>query len=370
MNRIESYNPEVLKWARKRTGKIDTKEFRDLKPKILEWEEKISFPTYKQLERLSDIYNIPVAVFFFPEPPEVETKRPEFRSLNNLDLDDLPYQLNRVIDRAPIIQQNLKELLEDSNKGSIKFLDKVKGKSRGDLIEFLREKLKVNIDEQAKLKPDELLKRFREALFSLGIYVFKNPFHEKTVSGFCVYDDNYPVIFLNSSMSKTRQLFTLFHEIYHLLNKISSIDCVDYTVDKNNIERDCDQFAAEFLIPEDRLIEKINDESLDLKKIVELAKYFSVSLEAILIRLIKLNYLNWSAFNNYKEQMRADNYPDYNKGKSGGNPYYNLISYLGNNYVNLAYDAYRSGKIDELELCDYLGLKASQLDSFESHWRE
>jgi transcriptional regulator with XRE-family HTH domain len=60
--------PSVLTWARERAGlSLDdaSQTFRS----IAAWERGESFPTYPQLEKLSDALKVPVAVFFFPEPP-------------------------------------------------------------------------------------------------------------------------------------------------------------------------------------------------------------------------------------------------------------------------------------------------------------
>lgn len=39
-----------------------------------------------------------------------------------------------------------------------------------------------------------------------------------------IYDKVFPLIIVNNSMAKTRQIFTLFHELGHLLFETSGID--------------------------------------------------------------------------------------------------------------------------------------------------
>lgn len=75
--------------------------------------------------------------------------------------------------------------------------------------------------------------------------MFKDSFKADDVSGLCLCDEEYPVILLNNKMSFTRQIFTVFHEIYHLFAKETD---VYYT--KYEEEKACDQFASEFLVPE------------------------------------------------------------------------------------------------------------------------
>lgn len=89
-----------------------------------------------------------------------------------------------------------------------------------------------------------MLEYIRETLYDLGIYVFKDSFKADDVSGLCLYDNKYPIILLNNKTSFTRQIFTVFHEIYHLFCKETNVYYLDY-----DNEKACDQFASEFLIP-------------------------------------------------------------------------------------------------------------------------
>ena len=45
-------------------------------------------------------------------------------------------------------------------------------------------------------------------------------------SGFRLYDDIFPVIYVNNTSAKTRQMFTIFHELAHLLFHTSGIDTI------------------------------------------------------------------------------------------------------------------------------------------------
>ena len=73
-------NPEVLRWARETAGfDIDDvvekiKRKRVTPVTIKSWEKGTTSPTYAQLERLAyEIYKRPLALFFFPKPPQEET---------------------------------------------------------------------------------------------------------------------------------------------------------------------------------------------------------------------------------------------------------------------------------------------------------
>ena len=61
------------------------------------------------------------------------------------------------------------------------------------------------------------MKGWRTAIEDAGVYVFKNTFKQENVSGFCLYDAEFPLIYVNNSTAKTRQSFTILHELGHLL---------------------------------------------------------------------------------------------------------------------------------------------------------
>jgi len=81
-------NPDMLRWARKTSGfdiddvGVKLRRKRITSETIASWEKGTASPTYVQLERLAyEIYKRPLALFFFPEPPEEETPAESFRTL-------------------------------------------------------------------------------------------------------------------------------------------------------------------------------------------------------------------------------------------------------------------------------------------------
>ena len=99
------------------------------------------------------------------------------------------------------------------------------------------------------------MKKWRDGLHRVGIFVFKDAFRDESYSGFSLYDDVFPIIYVNNSSAKTRQIFTLFHELAHLLFHTSGIDPLEDVYStlperQRRIEILCNRFAAQFLVPE------------------------------------------------------------------------------------------------------------------------
>jgi IrrE N-terminal-like domain len=83
-----------------------------------------------------------------------------------------------------------------------------------DAANRVRTYLGISLATQQSWQDDETtLKAWREALQAVGIFIFKDAFKVEEFSGFCLFDEVFPVIYVNNSTAKTRQVFTLFHEL-------------------------------------------------------------------------------------------------------------------------------------------------------------
>ena len=58
------------------------------------------------------------------------------------------------------------------------------------------------------------LEMWRSSFEKIGISVFKDSFQNDGYSGFCIYDKEFPVIYINNNLSKNRQLFTIILFIF------------------------------------------------------------------------------------------------------------------------------------------------------------
>ena len=72
----------------------------------------------------------------------------------------------------------------------------------------LRAYLGVSIEEQASWKGvDNALEKRRDVFATeAGVYVYKDAFRAPNYFGFCVYDDEFPIIYINNSSVKSRCL--------------------------------------------------------------------------------------------------------------------------------------------------------------------
>lgn len=126
----------------------------------------------------------------------------------------------------------------------------------------------------------------------LGVGLFFRPLPD-ALSAFLLRGDGQSVIGVNSNQASVRQRFSAAHECGHFVLRHADDSLFDYAVpatsdgeppgyDPQN-EREANTFAAELLMPADRLREEAASMSL-----ARLAKRYEVSQEAMSFRLLNL----------------------------------------------------------------------------------
>lgn len=283
-------NVEVLKWARTSLGlSIDEVAARIKKSAttILAWEAGLSSPSFPQLERLAyKVYKRPIAVFFFPIVPVEDSPKTEFRTMPENFRENLSPGMIKLYRKAKTYQLYLEELYEGGKPVQLPLVEKFSLSQHSDitlLTEKLRQELRISIEEQCSWESvDTALKKWRNALEENGIFVFKDAFHNDEYSGFCIYHEKYPLVYLNNSMSLSRQIFTLFHELAHLLLHSGGVDFRERRGAESFeqeyyilLEMQCNRFANEFLVPPS--IFQSVDLKVNEKTFADLARRFSVS---------------------------------------------------------------------------------------------
>ncbi|MBU1487464.1 ImmA/IrrE family metallo-endopeptidase, partial [bacterium] len=373
-------NPDVLRWARETAGfsikdvvtRINRK--RVTAGTIAAWERGAESPTYPQLERLAyEIYKRPLALFFFPEPPQEESPKQSFRTLPEYEISRIPPRLRYLIRQAKVMQIDLAELNDKVNPASRQILQDLRFNPDVAVDEMtvkVRKYLNIELNRQKSWKStDEAFKTWRNALEEHGVFVFKEAFKEDAFSGFCLYDEQFPIIYVNNSKSDTRQIFTLFHELAHLLLGTGGIDTRldEYinllTGDDRKIEILCNRFAGGFLVPDDDFGRIISGIRIEEKSIQYLAMQYHVSHEVILRKLLDRGIIDQSFYKKQVEQW-AKGAPT--KSGSGGNYYARKGVYLGEYFLGMAFSRYYQNRISIDQLANYLGVKVKNVAGMES----
>ena len=367
-------NPNILIWCRQVSG-VSIDEVAQKFKKIKEWENGEDYPTYSQLQQLCDYYRKPIAICFFPEPPKFKCLTTSFRTIS-AEIGNVIFDRNiiKLIDEARCMQLNLYELNNKTNPRYQLFLEKHFSQSVSLIADELRSYLNADIHYQKQRRStSEHFEYWRDKLYEIGIYVFKAAFEDISTSGFCLYDDIFPVIYINNTLSYTRQIFTLFHELCHIIHRTSGIDMLNDSLlyanlDEHNlsIEKKCNAFAGAFLVPDSDFQKQIIGKQPTEEFVYQLALSYGVSREVILRKFLDNKKISQEEYNERSSKYTEDYFrvKDNINSNGGGNYYNNQAAYKGRQYIELVFRNYYANKISLAQAARYMNMKIPSIRVF------
>lgn len=379
-------NPGLLVWARK-SSRLDVimaaKKIGVAEDRLQEWENGSQRPTVPQLRKVAEIYKRPLAVFFLPEPPigfdamHIQDFR---RSIEGHEVDispNLAFEIRRAGQRREVAIA----LNGEEDKSSILAavpvgLDDDPNQVAG----AVREMLAVKIPEQfAWGDRNNAFRAWRDAIEGLGVLVFQtHNIAMEEMRGMSMEFDSYPLIILNGHDWVNGKIFSLIHELVHLILRQSGICNFNETGSAKRVESFCNFVAGSVLVPaSDLFMEKsvqVHDNKLDWTdyEINALANRFGVSDEVLLRRLVILGLApeSYYAFKReqylklYAEKREAEKRRQKEKGSHP--PHYRMIIRdNGIRYTRMVIDAYHDDNISISDVSDYLNTKIKHLMAIE-----
>lgn len=343
---------------------------------VAAWETGNDAPTYAQLEKLAyQVYKRPLAVFFLPVPPEEKVPQREFRTLPDSDMQSLARDTYLQIRRAHAFQLSLDEVFDGRNPADAQIWREVSLSLSAPITgqaQRVRDALGITLQAQSGWKSDDLaLKHWRKAVEDVGVFVFKSSFKQEDISGFCLIDDTFPLIYLNNSTTKTRQVFSMFHELAHVLLSVNGLSKFDPGyIDRlpqaeKKIERFCNAIAAEVLIPEADFLQFAarlprNAELTSEREFSDLAGRYGVSREAVLRRLLDQGRVTPSFY-----RKKADLWASQRKESTGGSYYLNQGAYLSDRFSREVVGRHYRHQLTLEQAADFLGIKPKSFAGFE-----
>ncbi|MCF7816913.1 MAG: ImmA/IrrE family metallo-endopeptidase [Kiritimatiellales bacterium] len=156
---------------------------------------------------------------------------------------------------------------------------------------------------------------FCELLENAGIKLFLSDFQLANLFGLSIGEaDGGPAIAVNTgkSISVERQIFSMAHELGHLMLHKDTYGKDPEELDDDQQEREADRFAAAFLMPSDAFIAEWNENrGLHwVDAVLKTKRHFKVSYQSVLHQLIELGKAEHPTV--YK-QFRADYETRYGK---------------------------------------------------------
>ena len=298
--------PKMLEWACERAG-LDSATSADKFPKLQDWIDQKSQPTFKQIQEFAQKTHVPLGMLFLSEPPEEKLPINDFRTIAgtpdrrpSADLLETIYTCQRRQDwyrnylqsegidgaREYVGSASLSEdptTVADRICQAIEF-DRQEGKNWEDVRKLLIDRIEnldilvmvngiVGNNTRRKLDPDE----FR---------------------GFALVDPIAPLIFINGSDTKAAQLFTIAHELAHVWlgeGGVSDVS-VNNIAMQERVETWCNRVAAEILLPLSELEAEYQPDSDLEKELPRLVKQYKVSTLVVLRRIYDLGKIDRTTF--------------------------------------------------------------------------
>lgn len=340
-------NPDIIPWACQHLN-MTLKEFAhalNVSEQVVEaWRSGVKKPTLKQAQDIADKLLIPLGRLILEELPSLALEAADFRTVGNHHVTNPSLELNATYNMALTRQAWYRDcaIENDYNPcscvGSIGLRTSVK-----EAAGIIR---KVLVEDDSHLNGRKTWeKRFSSLIDSIegkaGIMVMRNsivgnnssrPLSVEEFRGFAIPDAYAPLIFINGQDSRNAQLFTLIHEVVHIFLNRGGISGQDYLeASQNTVERYCNQVAAEFLVPEEGLLQNWHDSQKGNKpetvydKIKQLASCYQVSTMVMIIRCRSINLINNNEARNLW-QREAEIVRSQKCTRHGGSPYQNIAN--------------------------------------------
>lgn len=210
---------------------------------------------------------------------------------------------------------------------------------------------------------NKLYVSLREYVESLGVIVVHFSFLTDEAAGIYakVADGPHAIVINTTRSSKARKCFTLAHEFCHFLLREEGVS--NPSVLDNQTETFCNKFAAYLLAPDEVIREGLSRfgyrPSGDNDFIRLFAKKLGISQEALVRRLVEMQYLTKAQYGAWRAQFNGLT-PPGDLGEGGGgqsDPLQVKRTKYGSLLLRHLAGARNRGDLDELDIYRLVGLK-------------
>jgi Zn-dependent peptidase ImmA (M78 family) len=323
--------PAVLAWAKARSG-VDEERLATRFPKLGDWERGNGSPTLRQLEDFARATHTPLGQLLLDEPPVEKVPIPDYRTIGNAGVSQPSADLLDTIFHCIQRQDWYRTFAQLNQEPAVTFVGSLNaGTAITDAAAVMRGVLSFDVTERGSTFTDAL-RLLAERAEDHGVLVMVNGVVESNTHrkldprefrGFALADAVAPLVFVNGADTKAAQIFTLVHELVHLFvgeTALSDADLVERaTID---VERWCNEVAAEFLVPRAALSGAFGGAANLTEELDRLARVFKVSTLVVLRRVHDLGHLGWDAYRAaYRDELARVLEILGERAGSGGNFY-------------------------------------------------
>lgn len=372
-------NPDLLRWARQRSGlEIATLEQRF--PKLEAWERRQAKPTFKQLEAFAQATHTPVGFLFLNEPPTDRVPIPDFRTVAGSRLEHPSPDLLETIYLCQHRQDWYRDFVRTNGEQPLAFVGSARlADEITNIAARMRAVLGLDLDERQQLRSwEDAMRRLVAQAEAVGLLVMVSgivgsnthrTLEPEEFRGFALSDPWAPLVFVNGADTKAAQMFTLAHELAHIWLGATSLSDVDAAeLPGHDVERWCNQVAAELLLPLEVVRREHRRAAPLLPEAQRIARRFKVSTLVALRRIHDSGAIDsktfWSAFR--AERARLIALPK--SKKSGGDFFATLGVRVGKSMAHAVVVSALESRTPFTEAFRLLGIKKlSTFDKLARH---
>jgi len=321
----------MLTWARERASfsvAYMAEKMKKSADTIECWEKGSKHMSFAEAQHFAEITYITFGFLYLDKPPEETLPIPDRRTIGSRDVD-VSLELRETLNDIMIKVDWYKEYTLENGIGPVDLV----GKYTTDtdcpaLVSELRSRLNVTIPPK-KGKWEDLFSSLIKEVERNGILVMKNgvvknnthrPISVNDFRGFCIADKYSPAIFINNNDAKSAQLFTLIHELAHLMLGESAISDISHNA-KTKEEALCNSVAAEYLVPEKIFLDNWAAHEEWEENVPHLINVFRVSRWVIARRALTLGLISPGDYTAYVSKINdkspggGGSYPRTQKGR-------------------------------------------------------
>lgn len=379
--RIEALvKPALLLWAR-RTAGFDLDQAAKkagVKPdKLLAWEEGRARPTVVQLQKLAAVYRRPLGIFYLPQPPKDFKAMRDFRRL--VPAGDHEFSPELLLEFRRAHYRRLVALDLATEMGQLPPALNLRANLSDDgetVADRLRRALQVTMAEQISWGQEyRAFLEWKGALERLGILVFQFPHVPvEEARGFSISERELPAIAVNSADAIRAKIFTLFHELAHLVLREEGVcDLLGSPrLGSEAIEAFCNRLSAAVLVPRQDLLslpqvaQHEGSRPWSDEEIARLSNRYLVSQEVIVRRLVTVGKATKAFYERKREELHEAYTAALTQRRFGrSTPAGTAVNRLGLLFTRLVLDAYHTEAISAGAVSDYLDIRLKHLDAVE-----
>ena len=352
------------------------------------WERGESHPTENQAELLAHKLQIPYLVLFLSEPPPAEkVPIPDLRTRSGKGVSKPSREFIAVINDALSRQDWFREYAQQTARPKLNFVGRFKrSDSVAEVAANMRTVLRINQEFRSQSRNwAEFLRRLIARVESVGILVMRSGVMGHSTrqrlnvgefQGFAISDVYAPVVFINDADFRAAQIFTLAHELAHIWigeTGISDAHIVEKSqTEANQIERFCNQVAAEFLVPEKSFNVSWQKSRTIQENLRRLGEHFWVSSLVALRRAYDLQKIDYEHFKDaadeeyarFRSREEKRKKEEAKKEKNGGQFWSTFKLRNSVLFSETIASSVRSSKTTYTEASNLLGVSISTLERF------